>query len=278
MARIRTVKPEFFRHEALFEAEQSVSLPLRLAFAGLFTVADREGRFRWQPRVLKLDVMPFDAVDFGVILDALHAYGFVDRYRVDGQEYGVIPSWRKHQQINARESASTIPAPDASGAEKCVHPSKHVHAHDRNVSNDGNSSNINDLSKKHVHAHALTSGEGKGREGKRKGIKKNNSDHSAAAALAPMPTGVDPSVWRDFQALRKSKKAPLTHTALQGIRREADKAGIPLEAALRVCCMRGWQGFDAGWVNGSRLNVVGMTNEQIAAEAMRLMETSNATH
>ena len=57
MARIRTIKPEFFRHEALFEAEHRAGLPLRLAFAGLWTAADREGRFKWRPRQLKLDVL-----------------------------------------------------------------------------------------------------------------------------------------------------------------------------------------------------------------------------
>ena len=58
MARIRTIKPEFFRHEALFEAEQATGLPLRVAYAGLFTAADREGRFKWSPRSLKLDCLP----------------------------------------------------------------------------------------------------------------------------------------------------------------------------------------------------------------------------
>lgn len=53
MSRIRTVKPELFKHEELFDAEQNSKLPLRLAFIGLFTVADREGRFKWRPRTLK---------------------------------------------------------------------------------------------------------------------------------------------------------------------------------------------------------------------------------
>jgi hypothetical protein len=64
MARIRTVKPELFRHDSLFEAEQECQLPLRLAFIGLFTCCDREGRFRWRLRQLKLDVLPYDSIDF----------------------------------------------------------------------------------------------------------------------------------------------------------------------------------------------------------------------
>jgi hypothetical protein len=70
LARIRTIKPEFFRHADLYEAEKETGLPLRLAFAGLWTAADREGRFKWRPRELKLDCLPHDDVDFSRVLDA----------------------------------------------------------------------------------------------------------------------------------------------------------------------------------------------------------------
>ena len=61
------------------------------------------------------------------------------------------------------------------------------------------------------------------------------------------PAEVSTEVWQDFQALRKTKRAPLTATALDGIRGEAAKAGIGLEQALAYCCSVGWQGFNAGW-------------------------------
>jgi hypothetical protein len=113
-ARIRTVKPSFFRHVGLFDAEQETGLPLRVAFAGLWTTCDRDGRFIWRPRELKLDVLPHDLVDFARVLHALWIHGFIGKYRVDGVEYGFIPSWSKHQVINNRESASVLPVPDAS--------------------------------------------------------------------------------------------------------------------------------------------------------------------
>ena len=40
----------------------------------------------------------------------------------------------------------------------------------------------------------------------------------------------------------------ITDTAIDGIRREADKAGMTLADALAMCCKRGWQGFEADWV------------------------------
>ena len=113
MSRIRTVKPELFRHEELFDAELESGLPLRLAFIGLFTVADCEGRFRWKPRTLKLDVLPHDSVEFAAVLNALARHGFIQRYEVGGEVYGVIPSFNRHQQIQSKESerGSSIPPP-----------------------------------------------------------------------------------------------------------------------------------------------------------------------
>ena len=71
-------------------------------------------------------------------------------------------------------------------------------------------------------------------------------DKTAVAAVA-CPGDVDAAVFADFLTIRKAKRAPLTATALGGIRREADKAGVSLEQALTVCCERGWVGFRADW-------------------------------
>ncbi|OYD64824.1 UNVERIFIED_ORG: hypothetical protein BDU10_7445 [Burkholderia sp. CF145] len=114
-SRIRTVKPALFQHSALFDAEQQTGLPLRLAYIGLFTCCDREGRFKWDERELKLHVLPWDEVDFARVLDALVTRGFVVKYASDtGEKYGWIPTFCKHQVINNRESASELPAPPES--------------------------------------------------------------------------------------------------------------------------------------------------------------------
>ena len=111
MARIRTIKPEFFRHEALYEAEHKTGLPLRVAYAGLWTAADREGRFQWKPRQLKLDCLPYDDVDFEAVLVALASSGFIVPYEHEGHRFGYIPSWHQHQIINQREAKSKLPDP-----------------------------------------------------------------------------------------------------------------------------------------------------------------------
>lgn len=52
--------------------------------------------------------------------------------------------------------------------------------------------------------------------------------------------------------LRRAKKAPVTKVAMDGIEREAAKAGISLCDALRMCCERGWQGFNADWLQSKQ--------------------------
>lgn len=111
MGRIRTVKPELFTHEDLFDLEKVTGMPMRVAFIGLFTCCDREGRFKWRPRTLKLAVLPHDEIDFSRVLDALATRGFIRKYAIDGEEFGVIPTFSKHQVINNRESESELPDP-----------------------------------------------------------------------------------------------------------------------------------------------------------------------
>ena len=62
------------------------------------------------------------------------------------------------------------------------------------------------------------------------------------------PEDVGQQVWSDWLLLRKTKKAPVTETVLQGARQEAAKAGLTLEAFLQVWCQRGSQGLQADWL------------------------------
>ena len=109
--RIRTIKPEFFNHEGIYDAELQSNLPLRLAFIGLWCAADREGRFKWEPRRLGVQILPYDNVDFSRVLDALATRGFVSKYVCENVHYGVIPTFPRHQVINNREKESELPKP-----------------------------------------------------------------------------------------------------------------------------------------------------------------------
>lgn len=112
MGRIRTVKPEFFKDYDLYLAEIEEGMPLRIAFEALWTVADREGRFKWCPQQLKIDCLPYDDVDFSRVLNALTTREFLVKYAENGREFGWIPTFKEHQVINNKERGSTLPEPN----------------------------------------------------------------------------------------------------------------------------------------------------------------------
>lgn len=66
------------------------------------------------------------------------------------------------------------------------------------------------------------------------------------------PDSVSQDVWDSFVAIRKSKRAALSQIAIDGIAREASKAGLTLDQALTVCCERGWQSFKADWMSNAK--------------------------
>jgi len=105
MARIRTIKPEFFTSEDIVELE-----PLaRLLYIALWCEADKEGRFSWKPKTFKMRYFPADDCNIDALCDALVTRGLVCLY---GENLAFIPSFSEHQHINPREKDSNLPSPD----------------------------------------------------------------------------------------------------------------------------------------------------------------------
>lgn len=112
MARARNIKPSFFTNDILGECD-----PLaRLLFAGLWTIADREGRLEDRPKKIKAELLPYDNCDGDALLQQLADRQFIVRYESGGLRYMQIANFTKHQSPHLKEGASTIPAPDKSGA------------------------------------------------------------------------------------------------------------------------------------------------------------------
>ena len=68
------------------------------------------------------------------------------------------------------------------------------------------------------------------------------------ATVVACPPDVSESVWSDWLQLRKAKKAPVTQTVVNSAAKEAEKAGISLNAFLTIWCARGSQGLQAEWL------------------------------
>jgi len=227
--RIRTIKPEFFTHDGIFEAELETGLPLRLAYIGLWCAADREGRFRWEPRRLRVQILPYDDVDFSRVLDALTTRGFIVRYASDGREFGAIPSFPRHQIINNRERESELPEPL--------------------------SINIIDAcpTREPREPHAGKA-EGKGREGNMEGNKEEEGEGNASAT-PPAPEPPKPKRQRftkptldEWTAYAKEMENPLTENQALGAWDHYEANGW----RVGKVGMSDWQATLRGWSRRQR--------------------------
>ncbi|MDR7942216.1 DnaT-like ssDNA-binding domain-containing protein [Enterobacter soli] len=106
MARIRTVKPEFWTDEKVVEC----SIPARLLFIGLFNFANDLGCLERSPKRFKMQILPADSIDCEPLIRELITQGLLIEYSVNGGDYLCIKGFSKHQKIN-RPSATKIPLP-----------------------------------------------------------------------------------------------------------------------------------------------------------------------
>ena len=100
--RIRSIKPEFFKHDGIAELPPLV----RLLFVGLWTIADCAGRLEDRPARIKVEVLPYDSIDINKALESLRIAGFIYRYERDGIKLIEIPAFKRHQRITGKEAES----------------------------------------------------------------------------------------------------------------------------------------------------------------------------
>lgn len=107
MARIRTVKPDFFDDEKL----ATISRDARLLFIGLLVCSDDYGVVKGHPVWLKSKIFPYDDLSqicFNDFLSEIESIGIIKPFVAHGEKYYFIKNFQKHQVIN-RPSASRNP-------------------------------------------------------------------------------------------------------------------------------------------------------------------------
>ena len=102
MARIRTIKPEFFKNEQLAD----LPMTARLLFIGLWTLSDKEGRLDDRPKRIKAELFPYDNLDCDKELTRLQSSGFIYRYEVGEMKVIQVINFTTHQRITGKESES----------------------------------------------------------------------------------------------------------------------------------------------------------------------------
>lgn len=162
MARIRTLKPDFWTDEKVVE----VGFEARLFFVGMLNFADDAGNLQRSAKKLKMQIFPADTIDCEPLIQSLIDIGLVIEYSVNGDKFLHIKGFCKHQKIN-RPSASNIPLRSDS-----VNDTPEIKVDSVNAPADKEPDSVNetlDLLGNSVSAHGgLTEDslrEGKGREG-----------------------------------------------------------------------------------------------------------------
>lgn len=117
MARIRSIKPEFWTDEKVVELPAMA----RLLFIGLWNFADDDGRMVLSAKRLKLQIFPADKCDISALLGELRGNSLIAIYQVDGIEYLQVNGFAKHQKVDKR-TASKHPAPPNSPEPRRIPP------------------------------------------------------------------------------------------------------------------------------------------------------------
>jgi post-segregation antitoxin (ccd killing protein) len=112
---MRNLRPNFFKNELLGTANPLVAL----LFAGLWCLADKEGRLEDRPLRIQAEVFPYrPKTSVDKHLAWLHDKEFILRYCVGDGYFIQIINFSKHQYRYKTEMASTIPPPPVSSLER----------------------------------------------------------------------------------------------------------------------------------------------------------------
>lgn len=250
MARIRSIKPEFWTDEKVVE----LSAFARLLFIGIWNFCDDEGRMVYSPKRLKMQIFPADSVDCSELVGEILRNQLVSIYVVDGIEYLQVNGFAKHQKIDKR-SASKLPSPP-------------------------NSSEFHRIP-------TTDQGRDQGKEGIKD---QGKQIAPPAVAVTPkfdfyesvINLGADPKTVADWKKVRKSKKGANTETALAGFVRESSAAGLSIADAVLICAERGWVSINADWLKPksqaapfNQNSSLGKHGQATAENARRWLESQN---
>ena len=241
MARIRTIKPEFWRDELL----ASISAEAALLAIGLLNHCDDEGFFNANPKLVESDVFPLRmlAKSTTELLRELSGIGYIEVFSgSDSKTYGKVANFEKHQVINKK----TL-------------------------------SKIKGLCELRQDYQTPTVVLPTGMERNGKEMERERKAPKVAATVVACPPDVQEQVWKDWQILRKMKKAPVTQTVVDSAIKEAGKANMSFNDFLIVWCRRGSQGLEADWLKSHEKQSFAQINADVARSTVAENKDYEAT-
>jgi len=231
MARARNIKPGFFKNEDLGTADPFVSL----LFAGLWTLADKAGILEDRPLRIKAELFPYrDNFDINGYLTVLVSFKLIHRYEVNGLKLIQVVKFKEHQNPHHTEKDSEYPEYTEGCQVTVIAPLK-------NGLTPADSLIPDSVIPDSLNTDSLIT---------------DSPSADKSATKSPfkllLELGVAEQHAKDWLTIRKAKRAPLTRTALYDLIREAGKAGISVDEAVKICCKRSWQGFNADWLKSNK--------------------------
>ncbi len=113
MARIRSIKPDFFTSEVVC----SLPISARLTFVGLWTHADDNGVAIDNPKLIMAAIWPLEDDPRETLqrvsgdLQSLSTAGLITRYQAAGKRYVFVNGWDEHQKVS-HPSKPRYPRPE----------------------------------------------------------------------------------------------------------------------------------------------------------------------
>ncbi len=237
MARIRTIKPEFFKSEQIAELD-----PIdRLLFIGLWTLADAEGKLLDRPKRIKAELFPYDTNDIEIGLQKLHETGLIMRYQhCTGVFVVKIVNFSVHQRITGKEfelgSELPDPTPDMIDRFNEMQAGRAFYNGEttgKQSGNNGDDPGVSQMPRKGK--------ERKGREGKGSRVNANGELFSEN----PFPDNENfINTWTAWETYRVEKKQKLTDTTRKKQLRMLGR--YPPDVAIEILeksMTNGWTGL-----------------------------------
>lgn len=207
MARIRTIKPDFWTDETLGECSPSA----RLLFIGTWNFADDHGNLERSAKQLRAQVFPYDLVDAEPLVQELLNAGLLVEYEADGKKYLHIKGFSAHQKIENR-SKPRHPLPEGSPSPPLDLPEP-----------------------------SALEGKGKGKgKGNKEARERAIADALTRAAEVP---GLDLDAWHRWLQYRTELKKPIRAESAEEAARQMAALGAQQLTAVTNSIAAGWQGL-----------------------------------
>jgi hypothetical protein len=191
----------------------------RLLFIGTWNFARCDaGHLDDDPEALRLKILPTDKINAAKLIEEIIEIGMIQRFETeDGRKFLKIKRFSDHQKVDER------------WATRCPYCS---------LSN----------SPKLAETPTTSPQDRMGRDGKGKEEEKAPSASKILSVADLVGEGVDEKHAEDWLRVRKEQRAPLTRTAWDGVKREAEKAKVTNGEAVRIMAEKSWRGFNAEWL------------------------------